>query len=63
MSNRPAITEYLVVIAAFECLVAEEMYGGVINAIRTLRFGFDVLEAISLVPTSGEDVEGDHASY
>lgn len=45
----------LVVVTALVCLVAEEVDGGVLVAI--LLLSLDVLQAVCLVPASGENVE------
>jgi len=45
----------LVVVTALVCLVTEEVDGCVLGA--ELLLGLDVLQAVCLVPTSGEDVE------
>lgn len=45
----------LVVITALVCLVTEEVDGFVLGA--ELLLGLDVLQAVCLVPASGEDVE------
>merc|ERR1711939_566589 len=45
----------LVVVAALVCLVTEEVDGGVLVAI--LLLSLDVLQAVCLVPASGENVE------
>ena len=58
MSDRAAILENLVVVAALVRLVAEEMDGGVVDAADVLLVQ-DVLEAVGLVPTGGENIEGD----
>lgn len=52
----------LVVVAALEGLIAEEVDGVVGDAIGLLGLVLEVPEAVSLVPTSGEDVEGDLTS-
>ena len=56
MSNRPGVTVYLVVISAGEALVAKEMDIFVFDS-GDLLLCLDVAETISLVPSSGEDVE------
>ena len=55
------VLEDLVVVAALVGLVAEEVDGAVLDA-ADLLLGFDVLQAVGLVPASGEDVEGDLAA-
>jgi hypothetical protein len=47
----------LVVVTALVCLVAEEVDRCVLGSV--LLLGLDVLQAVCLVPTSGENVEGD----
>lgn len=62
MPHRPRIRINLPVIAALEGLVAEEMDCLVPDAGAALGgvgLGFDVAEAVRLVPAGGEDVEGD----
>jgi hypothetical protein len=55
------VLEDLVVVAALVGLVAEEVDGAVLDA-ADLLLGFDVLQAVGLVPASGEDVKGDLAA-
>jgi len=55
------VLEDLVVVAALVGLVAEEVDGVVLDA-TDLLLGFDVLQAVGLVPASGEDVERDLAA-
>lgn len=62
MSKGPRILVDLVVVAAFEGLVAEEVDRGVGDAVGFLGFVFEVLEAVGFVPAGGEDVEGDLAA-
>jgi hypothetical protein len=45
----------LVVVTALVCLVAEEVDGCVLGSV--LLLGLDVLQAVCLVPTSGENIE------
>ena len=61
MANSARVLEDLVVVAALVGLVAEEVDGAVLDA-ADLLLGFDVLQAVGLVPASGEDVEGDLAA-
>ena len=49
----------LVVVAALVGLVAEEVDGCVVDAIREVLLVLDVLQAVRLVPAIGEDVKGD----
>jgi hypothetical protein len=55
----PAVAEDLVVVAALESLVAEEVDRLVLDATGALGLVLDVLQAVCLVPAGGEDVEGD----
>ena len=52
----------LVVVAALEGLVAEEVDRRVVHAAGPLGLVLDVLQAVRLVPAGGEDVEGDLAA-
>lgn len=54
----PLVLINLVVVPAFIGLVAEEVNGRILDAGNVLLRG-QVLEAVGLVPASGEDVEGD----
>ena len=66
MTNRPLVVVDLPVVAARERLVAEEMDVLVVNAGETLGgvfLGFDVPQAVRLVPSGGEAVERDLAAY
>lgn len=59
MTNRAWVLVDLVIIAALVRLVAKEVDGGVLNAIRLLGVGLEVSKAVSLVPAGWEDIEGD----
>ena len=61
VTNSARVLENLVVVAALVGLVAEEVDGAVLDA-ADLLLGFDVLQAVGLVPASGEDVKGDLAA-
>ena len=61
MTDRARVRVDLIVIATDETLVTEEMDGLVIHSGDTL-LGRDVLQAIGLVPASGEDIERDLAT-
>ena len=61
VADGAGVLEDLVVVAALVGLVAEEVDGAVLDA-ADLLLGFDVLQAVGLVPASGEDVEGDLAA-
>ena len=61
MADGARVLEDLVVVAALVGLVAEEVDGVVLDA-TDLLLGFDVLQAVGLVPASGEDVERDLAA-
>lgn len=58
VSNGPGVFIDLIIISSDKGLVAEEVDGLVFDARDTL-LGFDVLQAVCLVPAGGEDVEGD----
>lgn len=58
----PRVAEDLVVVAALEGLVAEEVDRLVLDAARPLGLALQVLQAVGLVPAVGEDVEGDLAT-
>lgn len=62
MPNRPLVLVDLVVVAALVRLVAEEVDGLEVDAVGQVLVGFDVLQAVRLVPAGGEDVEGDLAA-
>ena len=63
MSSHSGVGVHLVVVAAFECLVAEEMDRLVLDTVWSARLGLDMLQAVCLVPAGGKDVEGDLATY
>lgn len=63
VSSNSRVRVHLVVVAALERLVAEEMDRLVLDTIGSARLGLDVLQAICLVPSGGEDVERDLAAY
>ena len=55
--NCPAVFEDFIIISTFECFVAEEVDGRVINTTeRLLRL--QVLQAVSLIPAGGKYIEG-----
>lgn len=56
MSNRPLVAIDLPIIASWISLVAEEVYLVVFDAAPSLLF-LDVLEAVRLIPTGGENVK------
>ena len=58
MDNGARVLEDLVVVAALVRLVAEEVDGAVLDA-TDLLLCFHVLQAVGLVPSSREDIEGD----
>lgn len=58
MADGPLIAEDLEVVAALEGLVAEEVDVLVRDAAVSSVI-LEVLETVSLVPASGEDIEGD----
>lgn len=62
MPDGPAVGVDLVVVAALEGLVTEEVDGGVGHAAGLPRVVLEVGEAVGLVPAGGEDVEGDLAA-
>jgi CheY-like chemotaxis protein len=59
MANGAWILVDLVVVAALERLVAKEVDLVELDTVWQLCVGLDVLQAICLVPTCWEDVEGD----
>ena len=61
MPHRPAVLIDLVIIAALVCLIAKEVNSGIIDA-ADLLFILEMLQAICLIPASGENVEGDLAA-
>ena len=61
MANGARVLEDLVVVAALVRLVAEEVDGAVLDA-TDLLLCFHVLQAVGLVPSSREDIEGDLAA-
>lgn len=61
MADGPGVAVDLVVVAAGEGLVAEEVDRLVLDA-AVLGLALEVLEAVGLVPAGGEDVEGDLAA-
>lgn len=61
VTDSARVRKDLIIIAAGEALVAEEVDCLVVDAGDVL-LGLDVLQAVSLVPTSGEDIEGDLAA-
>lgn len=62
VSDGAGVGVNLVVVAALEGLVAEEVDGVVGDAIGLLGLVLEVLEAVGLIPASGEDIKGDLAS-
>lgn len=58
MSLGPFVLENLIVITTLEGLVAEKVNSRVLDTGNVL-LRRQVLEAVGLVPASGEDVEGD----
>ena len=61
MANGARVLKDLIVVAALVRLVAEEVDGAVLDA-ADLLLGFHVLQAVRLVPSSREDIEGDLAA-
>lgn len=61
MSNCPRVNVDLVIVAAGEGLVSEEVDILVFNA-RYILFGFNVLQTVRLVPTDREDIKRDLAT-
>jgi hypothetical protein len=59
VANGSLVVEDLVVVAALERLVSEEMDVLVGDSVGLLGLVFKVGEAVGLVPAGGEDVEGD----
>lgn len=62
MADGSWILKYLVIIATFERLVAEEMDVSVVYTTRRVLLILDVLQAVCLVPASWEHVERDLAA-
>lgn len=58
VANHPRVGVHLVIVAAREGLVAEEVDGGVLHAVGHVGLVLDVLQAVRLVPAAREDVEG-----
>lgn len=61
MTDRAGVGVDLKIVATGEALVTEEVDGLVLDA-GNILLGLDVLQAVSLVPTGGEDIEGDLAA-
>lgn len=57
MSSCTLILVNLIVVPPFICLVAEEVNGCVLYS-RQILLRFQVLQAVSFVPSRGEDVKG-----
>lgn len=57
MPNRSAIFEDLEIVSTLVCFVSEEVDGRVINSTERPLL-LQVLEAVSLVPASGEYIKG-----
>lgn len=62
VANRAWVLVDLVVVAALVGLVAEEVDGGVLDAIRLLGVGLEVAQTVGLIPAGGEDIERDLAA-
>lgn len=62
MANRSLVLVDLVVVAALVRLVAEEVDGRVVDAVRQVLLVLDVLQTVRLVPAGGKDVEGELAA-
>lgn len=62
VANGSLVAEDLVVVAALEGLVTKEMDVLVGDSVGLLGLVFEVAQAVSLVPASGEDIEGDLAA-
>ena len=62
MADSPFVLINLVIIAAFVRLVPKEMDSRVFGT-GDILLAFEVLEAVGLIPTCREDVEGYLASY
>ena len=62
MADGAGVAVDLVVVAAGEGLVAEEVDRLILDAAGELGLGLEVPEAVGLVPAGGEDVEGDLAA-
>lgn len=57
VANGSLVAEDLVIVAALEGLVSEEMDVLVGDSVGLLGLAFEVAQAVGLVPASGEDVE------
>ena len=58
MTDRARIFIDLIVVAALEALVSEEVNSCVVNATRQILFILDMLQCIRLVPSLREDIKG-----
>lgn len=61
VSNGAGVFINLIVVTSNESLVTEEVDGAVFDA-RDALLRLDVLQAVGLVPTGGEDIKGDLAT-
>ena len=58
MANCSRIAVDFIVVAALICLVAKEVDCSVVNPTRELGLVLEMLQAVCLIPTSTEDIEG-----
>lgn len=61
VADSAGVRKDLIIVAAGEALVTEEVDCLVLDT-RDVLLGLDVLQAVSLVPTSGEYIEGNLAA-
>ena len=62
MPDRPRVLVDLIVVAILEALVAKEVDVLVVDTgemFGWICFGFDMLQAVCLIPAVREDIEGD----
>ena len=57
MSRDPAILVEFIVVAALECLVAEEVDGSILNTAWKILLVLNVLQTVCLVPACWKDIE------
>lgn len=62
MANGSLVAEDLVIVAALECLVSEEVDLLVSDSVGLLGLVLEVAQTVSLIPAGGEDVEGNLAA-
>lgn len=57
MADRPAIGVDLIIVASLVRLVSKEVNSGVAYSTRVLCVLLEMLQAVRLVPASGEDIK------